>query len=97
MKFFTLVFAVILCATVSAVKIAREPLLTWAPTAPKTHPMNYFVPNFGEDHDIVASKSNEALASAKLKHVWTPTKDKDGNWELPTTTAFFELVQMNKK
>ena len=25
----------------------REPLLTWAPSAKKGHPVDYFVPNFG--------------------------------------------------
>lgn len=30
----------------------REPLLTWAPTEPASHPVNYFVPNFGQDHEI---------------------------------------------
>ena len=71
----------------------REPLLTWAPTPPKTHPMNYFVPNFGEDHDISSTKSHESQAASKLGHTWTPTKDKDGNWEVPTTEAFFRLSQ----
>lgn len=33
----------------------REPLLTWAPTAPATHPINYFVPDFGVDQDISVS------------------------------------------
>ena len=78
-------------------QVEREPLLTWAPTPKKSHPMNYFVPNFGEDSDIKASKGHEAGASATLKHVWTPTKDKDGEWEVPTTTAFFNLAQKEKK
>jgi len=40
-------------------EINREPLLTWAPTAPKTHPMDYFVPNFGVDHEIAATHAHE--------------------------------------
>merc|ERR1711988_756763 len=71
----------------------REPLLTWAPTPKKTHPMDYFVPNFGEDSDIASTKGHESAAEATLKHVWTPTKDKDGNWEVPSTEAFFRLAQ----
>jgi hypothetical protein len=55
--------------------------------------MNYFVPNFGEDHDISSSKSHESQAASTLKHVWTPTKDKDGEWELPAEEAFFRLSQ----
>ena len=33
--------------------ITREPLLTWSPKVPKTHPMNYAVPNFGVDREII--------------------------------------------
>lgn len=73
--------------------IKREPLLTWAPTPPKTHKMNYFVPNFGADHDINVSKANEASAAEKLGHEWNPTKDKDGEWELPSSQIEFKLVQ----
>ena len=61
-------------------QIAREPLLTWEPTLPATHPMNYFVPNFGVDHEIAASTKNEAAASGKLGHQWTPVKDEDDEW-----------------
>ena len=39
----------------SAVSVDREPLLTWAPTPPKGHPIDYFVPNFGIDNDIKAT------------------------------------------
>jgi hypothetical protein len=54
---------------------------------------NYFVPNFGEDSHITESKDSEKLASTKLAHVWTPTKDEDGNWELPSPQIEFQLVQ----
>lgn len=72
--------------------IKREPLLTWTPTSKKSHPMNYFVPNFGEDHEITHSKTHEAAASAALGHPWNPTKDKDGNWELPSPQIEFKLA-----
>lgn len=74
----------------------REPLLSWSPTPPKTFKMNYFVPHFGEDHDITTSKANEAAAGARLSHTWTPTKDEDGEWELPTFKEF-RLAQMQRK
>ena len=45
-----------------AIRVEREPLLTWEPSPPKTHPINYFVPNFGADSDINASKKNLADA-----------------------------------
>jgi hypothetical protein len=34
------------------------------------HPKDYFVPNFGMDHDIVASESNLKNAEKSLKHSW---------------------------
>ena len=51
-----------LIASVSAVNLEREPLLTWAPTEPATFKMNYPVANLGEDPDIANSlKHSEAL------------------------------------
>lgn len=77
--------------------VDREPLLTWAPTPKKSHPMDYFVPHFGEDHDITSSKANEAAAAKTLEHVWTPTKDKDGEWELPSSQIEFKLLQTQRR
>ena len=68
----------------------REPLLTWAPTPPKGIKRDYFVPNFGADHDINASKAHESAAAARLNHQWVPTKDKDGEWELPSPHTNWE-------
>merc|ERR1719231_1422281 len=59
-------------AAVEGVKLTREPLLTCAPTPPATHNMNYFVPHFGEDREIMASKSSAAAAEKSLGHVWNP-------------------------
>lgn len=75
----------------------REPLLTWAPTPPKTHPMNYFVPHFGEDADVKDSKAHEALAAGKVGSPWNPKKDEDGNWVLPSPQIEFKLMQTSKK
>ena len=58
----------------SAVSIEREPLLTWAPTPPKSHPIDYFVPNFGVDVDIKATQKHIKDSEKKLDHVWTPVK-----------------------
>jgi len=33
-------------------------------------PMDYFVPNFGMDHDIIATGDNEKVASALVGHAW---------------------------
>lgn len=39
----------------------------------KTHPMNYFVPNFGQDHENVVTTDNSlAWAEKNLKHKWNP-------------------------
>jgi hypothetical protein len=50
-------------------EMGREPLLTWAPTiADPDHPMNYFVPNFGLDHDILGADANLKLTEERLGH-----------------------------
>merc|ERR1712216_1007439 len=61
-------------AAVQGVKLEREPLLTWSPTPPATIKMNYFVPHFGEDHEITQSKNSAALVEKQLGHVWDPPK-----------------------
>ena len=45
---------------------------------------DYFVPNFGEDADIEKTQASENLAQKLLGHTWTPEKDEDGNWKLPS-------------
>ena len=42
----------------SLVQLDREPLLGWEPKMAASHPMNYFVPNFGKDHDNVLTTEN---------------------------------------
>ena len=55
--------AIALISNAAAIIIDREPLLTWKPTDPASHPVDYFVPNFGVDHEIIATHSHEKLAS----------------------------------
>jgi hypothetical protein len=55
--------AIALVSNATAVSIDREPLLTWKPTDPASHPVDYAVPNFGVDHEINASHAHEKLAS----------------------------------
>lgn len=52
----------------------REPLLTWEPTPPGTHPINYFVPDFGVDHNIQASETNCANAENEFGDNWDPSE-----------------------
>ena len=33
--------------------------------------MDYFVPNFGMDHEIMASENDEKIASALVGHNWS--------------------------
>ena len=42
----------------------------------KALPQNYFVPNFGGDHDINVSKINLHNAEARLNHKWNPDMSK---------------------
>jgi len=46
----------------------------------KTHPMNYFVPNFGRDADLNHTDNSLDWAERNLKHKWNwvkPTKKED--------------------
>ena len=72
-----------LFALVNAVEIEREPLLSWAPTKcwpPQSSPCekdikrDYFVPNFGKDHEIAANDGSLAWAEKYLKHHWIPAE-----------------------
>lgn len=68
------------------------------------HPMDYFVPDFGLDEDIVATQAHEAAASEDYGHKWEPYQvphedDPTGKvlplvWErIPTEDAEFKLLQ----
>jgi len=71
----------------SAVKLNREPLLSWSPTQPDGgHPVNYFVPHFGEDHDVKLTKKNVADAEGKYAHTLdtsAPPADPPRNYFVP--------------
>ena len=41
------------------------------PEGPPQHPMDYFVPNFGMDKDILSTQENEKVASALVGHGWS--------------------------
>jgi len=72
----------------------REPLLSWAPTVKKGFPKNYFVPNFGKDHDIDISQTNESAAESKLGHKWEPKIDPETEkYVVPSPQIEFKLLQ----
>lgn len=43
---------------------------------PKGHPVDYFVPNFGQDHDIKLTQDNLKQSEEDLKHKWVPDLSK---------------------
>jgi len=56
------------------------------------HPMDYPVPNFGPDHDIVSTQANAKAAEASTGNEWVIPADQ--KWEdLPRTDAEFKLMQ----
>merc|ERR1712086_215154 len=65
----------------------RDPLLTWAPTVRGSgHPTNYFVPHFGEDHDIKNTKASYTKEEQRQGHFWSvsdPPADPPRNYFVP--------------
>lgn len=79
-------------------KTEREPLLTWRRSPTKSHPVNYFVPNFGTDHDISTSQSNENAAETKLGHKWEPVVDPETEkYIVPSPQIEFKLLQTDSE
>lgn len=71
-------------AHVNAVQLHREPLLGWKPKAAKSHPMDYFVPNFGQS-DEVKDVNQSLKASEKLyNRKWVVKDTKGKKDEYPT-------------
>jgi len=71
----------------------RDPLLSWSPAWHGKYKINYFVPNFGTDNDIVSSKKHTEDAERRLDHDWTPyqEEDDDGNKEWQRIPGVFTL------
>lgn len=63
---------------------------------PKSHPIDYFVPDFGKDHLMKETDTSAASAEGQLNHVWTPTKDEDDNWVVPTEEVEFKLAGVDQ-
>jgi hypothetical protein len=52
------------------------------------YPMDYPVPNFGMDHDIIGTEASIKQAEGSVDHTWKLKKDADGNYiDIPTATA----------
>ena len=69
----------------------REPLLTWKPKMKASHPMDYFVPNFGKDSDMIHAQKHIGITEQKMKHQWKPTKDDDDKWVVPKEASRFTI------
>ena len=50
--------------------------MSWEASVPDTHPMDYFVPNFGVDEDIAHTQQNEKDSAKNLGVSWEPKYDK---------------------
>ena len=48
-----------------------------------SHPKDYFVPNFGVDHDILDTQAHIKLEEQRQEHEWIPEQDEEGNWIVP--------------
>lgn len=87
--FSKITFGALALTSASAMKLSaeREPLLSWQPKAPKSHPINYFVPDFGMDHDIISSQAHIAQQEKLLNNPWKPVLKKD--LPKPHPTGYF--------
>ena len=68
---------VILLASAQAVQLQREPLLTWAPSNKKSHPVDYFVPNFGLDEEILSTQGSYKNEESRQNVNWEASLKKD--------------------
>ena len=50
-------------------------------------PRNYVVPDFGADPEITYAKEGLKWAQQDLGHVWTPTQDANGYWNVPEAAS----------
>ena len=78
-----------LVGSITAIQLAREPLLTWEATVPATHPINYPVPDFGASHEMVYTQNNRKLAEAAMGEI---PIDKASPWPHTDTTVEFKLL-----
>jgi hypothetical protein len=60
--------------------------------------MDYPVPDFGVDHDIISTQSHIKASEESTGNTWNLKKDDDGNYtNIPHVDAEFKLVQKNNK
>merc|ERR1712166_664149 len=70
----------LLSANASSLEVQQRP-------AYADHPVDYFVPDFGLDEDIIGVNDGLAWAQKDIGHTWTPTQDANGYWNVPEAAA----------
>jgi hypothetical protein len=71
MKSASIALASLAVASAVQVEERRDPLMTWSATPKKSaYPVDYAVPKFGEDHDIIETKKSWATQEAAHGHFW---------------------------
>ena len=82
------VFALALSlASSSALRLTSDPICNSSGCTQYLHPhrddypINYFVPDFGKDHDLTAQDKHVDAAEARLGHVWTPYQEENDDGE----------------
>jgi len=96
-----------LVQTDSDVKVDSDPVCSSAgcnyasEKGKKTHPMNYFVPNFGRDSDINVNWNSLDWAENSLRHRWVlphgwDKKEKDNSYTVPNFGVDEDIVNTQK-
>lgn len=103
MKYYTTIAAVALLNGAEAIKVEREPLLSapqrteWAFTDQKKkgpdYPVDYFVPNFGEDKEISQTKLTIRDTENRMNHKIKVSTKKDKEPTYPQDYAVPDFGQ----
>lgn len=59
------------------------------------HPVDYKVPDFGVDADIIQTQKHIAEQEKKQNHKWVPKKDEEGNFIVPGAWSGHKLAQIS--
>ena len=105
----------LLLVAVQGVQISSDPICSSAGCTQYKHKkkdlgykIDYPVPNFGKDHDLIIQDGHVNAAETTLQHTWTPSradkKDKgshiwgsgDNRWVVPTAGSDFWLTADDK-
>ena len=68
-------------------KLNHEIKASWKDDKNPGNPRDYFVPNFGVDEEIKYAQEGLDWAEDDLHHIWTPTQDANGYWNVPEAAS----------